>query len=186
MKNLKKTILSMLGLTVLVTACADAPLAPSMDDVPLAVAFGKGGPKGGGNDGTSKNPNKLMWLNSVNGAPTYSATCTATDDCLISGERGLSVSIPAGALSETTEITVTLVNGSTVDLDFQPHGTVFNMPIKVALHASETNAANVRGKFYAMYWNSDPNSVEEVFEAYKKSGYFYFFPEHFSGYALGM
>lgn len=186
MKDLKKTLLALLALTVGAAACADAPLGPDNADVPLAAAFAKGGPKGGGKDSGSNAPVKLKWLTPVNGAPTYSATCTATEDCLITGERGLTVEVPAGALSATTEISVTLLNGSFVDFEFQPHGTVFNTPITVSVDASETDAAHLNKKFYALYWNSDPNTIEEVLEAYKKFGKFSFMPEHFSGYALGM
>ena len=65
----------------------------------LTAAFGKGGPKGGGNDSgsTGNDKVKLNWLNPVTNAPTYSASCTPDAECLILGERGLIVAVPPGS-----------------------------------------------------------------------------------------
>ena len=189
MKHLKKTLLAVLGLTAFMAACADGPMAPEAD-LPLAAAFGRGGNNGGGTDdnngGTNNGHAKLSWLSPVNGSSTYSATCTPNAGCLITGERGLVVDVPSGALSETTEISVTIMNGSTVDFEFQPHGLVFNAAITVSIDASETDAANIKGSFFALYWNSDPDQTEEVLDAEKRKGRFIFHPEHFSGYAIAM
>ena len=54
-------------------------------------------------------------------------------------EAGLRVTVPAGAVSGPTRITVTALPGSLVAYEFQPHGIVFQVPITVRQDLGGTN-----------------------------------------------
>jgi hypothetical protein len=175
------------GGLALMSGCADTSPTDPLDALSATAQLGKGNNGGGSDDGSNGSDKvKLTWLDPVNNSPTYAASCTPDADCVITGERGLVVAIPAGALSAPTQISVTLLNGNNVDFEFQPHGTVFNSPIGVSISQDETSGAGLKNKFYAIYWDSDPNIAVEVLDAYARKGQLTFFPDHFSGYALAM
>ncbi len=93
------------------------------------------------------------------------------------------VNIPAGALSQDTEITVTALAGEEVNLSFAPHGTQFAEPIRVDVHVGSAPPSGPID-FYAAYWVGDLNNVLETFPAILKKGKLRFAPDHFSGYAM--
>jgi hypothetical protein len=55
---------------------------------------------------------------------------------------GLSILIPAGAVTSTTKITVTAVAGSNVAYEFEPHGLHFVVPIFATQDLRNTQAAS--------------------------------------------
>jgi hypothetical protein len=68
---------------------------------------------------------------------------------------GLTLEIPAGAFdAPTMTFTVTALAGMTVAYDFQPHGTVFNVPLRVIQSLSQTNLKNTTPKpGFVSEWN---------------------------------
>jgi hypothetical protein len=60
---------------------------------------------------------------------------------------GLTLEVPAGAFdAPTMTFTVTSLAGITVAYDFQPHGTVFNVPLRVVQSLAQTNLKNISPK----------------------------------------
>ncbi|MEP6495175.1 MAG: hypothetical protein ABJF01_20985 [bacterium] len=57
---------------------------------------------------------------------------------------GLQVQVPKGAVAANITITVTTLAGNVVAYDFQPHGTVFNVPLKFVQDLQYTNFAGIK------------------------------------------
>jgi hypothetical protein len=112
---------------------------------------------------------------------------------------GLTVIVPAFALTTTTTITVTAVPGSQVAYEFQPHGLQFNAPVIVRQSLAGTSAAQQNGAFpgvlYGGYFAdvsalNQANGTALVDEILRVSidrilGTATFSVLHFSGYLLG-
>jgi hypothetical protein len=133
-----------------------------------------------------------------------SATATITPDggVLELPEAGLVLYFPAGALSRTTTISATALEGKRVVYDFQPHGLVFATPIYVAqsLAHTELNTARARAKrpyVWGGYLTNGERDIladdsaifAETFDAYysgtDNEARAVFTTTHFSGYAFG-
>ena len=113
--------------------------------------------------------------------------------------RGLTVIIPAFALTSPTTITVTAVPGNEVAYEFEPHGTQFALPVIVRPNLAGTSAADdwgkVRGVLYGGYFAdvtaldhaSATAFVDEILRVSidKILGTATFTVTHFSGYLLG-
>jgi len=109
---------------------------------------------------------------------------------------GISLVVPPGALSESTEITVHAPIGDAVAFQFAPHGLVFDVPASIQVDSRMTNADRFldeteRGgspldHIMGVYFTGDPGvGVEplENLEAYFRDGSIVFDIGHFSGYA---
>jgi hypothetical protein len=115
-------------------------------------------------------------------------------------QAGLFVYFPKHAVSTDLQVTVTANAGNRLIYSFEPHGTVFELPIYIGQLVRYTELNTPRGKKRPVPWGgyleygladvtSDGNgNFKEVFNAtYDGSGndtYAYFSTTHFSGYAL--
>jgi hypothetical protein len=112
---------------------------------------------------------------------------------------GLTLIIPALALTAPTTITVTAVAGSEVAYEFEPHGLQFNVPLIVRQSLDGTSASQqhgvIPGVLYGGYF-ADPSGLDQltgtalVDEVLRVSidrvlGMATFSVSHFSGYLLG-
>lgn len=106
---------------------------------------------------------------------------------------GLTISIPANALSATTTITVTALAGSPVAYRFEPHIT-FNKKIWLTQNLSGTSAGHLgslimKGAHFPgstpMYTSSGLAIVDEIVSGVVLGGNFTFGVTHFSGWIPG-
>jgi hypothetical protein len=112
---------------------------------------------------------------------------------------GLTVIVPAFAVTTPTTITVTAVPGSEVAYEFEPHGTQFALPVIVRQSLARTSASDdwgkIRGVLYGGYF-ADVTALDQagatalVDEVLRVSidkilGTATFTITHFSGYLLG-
>jgi hypothetical protein len=113
-------------------------------------------------------------------------------------DLGLTVTVPALALSAPTTITVTAVAGGAVAYEFEPHGLQFNVPVIVRQNLAATSASQggiIPGVLYGGYF-ADVSALDQlsgtafVDETLRVSidralGTATFSVIHFSGYLLG-
>jgi hypothetical protein len=112
-------------------------------------------------------------------------------------EAGLSVTIPAFALTSPTTITVTAVPGSELAYEFEPHGTQFRVPLIVTQQLAGTSAsaggvlpAKLRAAYFADVLDLDQldgtATVSELFGTSINTwnGTVSFAVWHFSGYLI--
>jgi hypothetical protein len=111
---------------------------------------------------------------------------------------GLTVTVPALAVTSPTTITVTAVPGTVVAYEFEPHGIQFNVPVIVSQSLSGTSASQsngiIPGVLYGGYFAdvsaiSQLNATSLVDEILRVSidrvlGSATFSVVHFSGYLL--
>ncbi len=97
---------------------------------------------------------------------------------------GLTVTIPRGALSSTTRITVTAPAGDLLGYEFAPHGLQFNRPVTLTQEVTRRQLAE---GLEAMYFDGDLQPTVQVLEVLPVSASRLtatWHIEHFSGYAL--
>ena len=88
-------------------------------------------------------------------AVTATATIGALGGTMTLPEAGLTISIPAFALSTPTQISVTAVAGSQVAYEFEPHGLQFTAPLVVTQVLDGTSASGqalIPGHLFAGYF----------------------------------
>ena len=73
-------------------------------------------------------------------------------------EAGFTMTIPRGAVTSTTNITVTALAGDRVQYDFGPHGFVFQAPVKVNQSLDGTYAVNKNVSYEAVYYGPSSNT----------------------------
>ncbi|HEX2779751.1 MAG TPA: hypothetical protein VHM30_09640, partial [Gemmatimonadaceae bacterium] len=82
---------------------------------------------------------------------------------------GLTVSIPAGALSAPTPITVTAVPGRSVAYEFSPHGLQFSKPVTLRQDLTETVMASPAAlshvKLDGGYYKSSSDLLSDLLRA---------------------
>ncbi len=71
-------------------------------------------------------------------------------------EAGVTVTVPVGALSRTTTITMTARAGSLLAYDFSPTGTVFNKPLVFKQSLNGTNVTLLQAPLLHLGYYSDP------------------------------
>jgi hypothetical protein len=116
---------------------------------------------------------------------------------------GLSITVPAGALSQTVKITVTVKAGNVYDYHFAPEGLQFAKPVVVTQDVSDNSLLGgllggllgsnktPRGAYYTSpTLQYDPNTgtatVNEFEPTISGGGYVSFQIKHFSGYTIAM
>jgi hypothetical protein len=132
-------------------------------------------------------------------AQTTSATIGLFGGSISLPGAGLTVVVPAFALTTPTTITVTAVPGPAVAYEFEPHGLQFNAPVVVRQNLGGTSAVKVNGiipgVLYGGYF-ADVSALDQlngtalVDEILRVSldrllGTATFTVTHFSGYLLG-
>ena len=96
----------------------------------------------------------LQRTSSLPAAITVTQTIGSTGGTLSIPLAGVTVTVPAGALSSPTVITMTARKGSLVAYDFAPHGITFAKPLVFTQKLSGTtasllNAGNIQLGYYA-------------------------------------
>jgi len=100
--------------------------------------------------------NRVMPIFKLPTANTASATIGPRGGVLTLASAGLTVIVPAGALSKTTTLSVTARAGQLLSYEFQPHGTQFAVPLQVIQDISGTELSNRSAKsLRAVYFASD-------------------------------
>jgi len=99
---------------------------------------------------------------------------------------GLTVSVPFGALSTATRITVTAPAGDLVGYHFEPHGLQFQLPVTVSQDLLSTQGLELTG-LKAVYFDGDLQPTVKPLETLplwllRALGIFRI--EHFSGYVI--
>jgi hypothetical protein len=77
-------------------------------------------------------------------------------------EAGVTVTVPVGALSRTTTITMTARAGSLLAYDFSPTGTVFNKPLVFKQSLNGTNVTLLQAPLLHLGYYSDPGLLGAV------------------------
>ena len=182
-------LLAAVAVGFVVSSCSDSrsPVGPTAATGPSRLIAG---------------PTRLdvvSWDTPVTTAQSASATIGLLGGQISMPGLGLTVTIPAFAVTAPTTITVTAVPGSTVAYEFEPHGTQFNVPLIVQQSLAGTNAADdfgkIRGVLYGGYF-ADPSALDPVggtalvnevlrVSIDKLLGTATFTITHFSGYLLG-
>lgn len=132
---------------------------------------------------------------------SVTGTITPEGGFLTIPEAGLLLYFPSGALSETTVVTATALEGDRVVYDFQPHGITFATPIYVAQLLASTELGKESSKkklsdVWAGYLDHGASDIRsdgsaqfsEVFDVFfqgtGRQALALFTTTHFSGYAL--
>lgn len=175
-----------LAVVVLLAACSvdsSFPVAPS--DVTQMVAS---------RDGTQRAA-ALTRKKALATDVTASARIGPEGGTLAMPQAGFTMVVPPGALSAPTVITVRAFAGSLVAYEFEPHGTAFAAPVRVAQDLGSTNwtkvnIAAIEGAYFATAAQLDVARNEAVIDEFlpasvdpltKRAG---FSIGHFSGYML--
>jgi hypothetical protein len=106
---------------------------------------------------------------------------------------GLTITVPDGALSTTTTITVTALAGAAVAYRFEPHGLQFSKPVELA--QSLSGLANSEKHMRGVYFPDDVPAIDllsgltlvselEPTKFDKKAGLVRIKIKHFSGYIV--
>lgn len=93
---------------------------------------------------------------------TVSQTIGSGGGTLSIPAAGVTVTVPAGALSAPTVITMTARAGSAVAYDFGPHGITFAKPLSLSQKLSGTNASLLSVPFLKLGYYSDPSLLGTV------------------------
>jgi hypothetical protein len=207
---MRKRLLGLVGVALVASAviagCADrapsAPLSPAVTQPSKSLL---GGLIGGVVGTVSKLLNivvtlvtrpttlqqDVVWSFDAGPGGTVSANRTA----------GLSITVPPGALSQTTHITVTVKAGNIYNYQFQPEGLQFAVPVVVTQDVSDNSLIGsllggllgsnkaAKGAYYSTL-QYDPETgqatVNELEPTIIGSGLLSFQIKHFSGYTIAM
>lgn len=118
--------LTALALTLVTAACQDSPVAPDLASDGFAF---DGGPS---HMTTSSGETVLVWDEALQETVTVSAKIGRWGGMLSINEI-LTLTVPYGALAQTTELTMTAFAGEDVAFEFGPHGTQFDRPVSIWL-----------------------------------------------------
>ena len=150
---------------------------------------------------TSAVNNLLTSLPSVQRNVPLASSITVTRTIGVAGgtlsipQAGVTVTVPAGALSASTVVTMTARAGSLIAYDFTPHGITFAKPLVFTQSLSGTNATVLNAPLLTLGYYTDPSLltaleglVSELIggNVYMLSWNFTANIKHFSGYMVGI
>ncbi len=112
-------------------------------------------------------------------------------------ELGFKIDVPKGAiLTDSLRVTVTALEGRAVAYSFEPHGTLFVLPVSIEQGLNSTSWKNNKGKglfnvgYFAHDWQVNSLSgnalINDVLPAWLDQDKLYFDVFHFSGYMVSM
>ena len=111
---------------------------------------------------------KLIVMPGLQRNTALAANITVTETIGVAGgtlsipAAGVTVVIPAGALSSNTVITMTARQGRLVAYDFAPHGIVFAKSLVFTQNLAGTNASLLNVPFIQLGYYSDPSALTAV------------------------
>lgn len=115
---------------------------------------------------------------------TRSAVIGPDGGMIVIMETGFTLTIPPGALSQNTEISVTAIAGDNEEYVFGPHGIHFDAPVTLEFSTESVKVAKRLVQEAAGVYLGDGETVLEAF-ALDQAGLFVSFEtNHFSRYAL--
>jgi len=79
---------------------------------------------------------------------------------------GLTIVVPALAVSKNTTFTITARKGSYLAYDMQPHGTKFLLPLVATQALDQTNAKSILNLKLSLGYYPDPNRITTVTELF--------------------
>lgn len=187
-KRIRQAGVGLLALTAIV-ACSDGQNPAGLGFEPLATSsvlwFG-GMDQAQGQESAYA---LLEWKTQVVSDKSVTEFCHANETCTITLRKpGVTVTVPAPALSQDTYISVTALAGKGVNLQFGPHGTQFETPISVNVSVKDTKTDN-QESFTALYWVHDEFGnpvVQDQLPAWVDGRDLTFETDHFSGYAMAL
>ena len=182
---------------VLVAACSGDPTSAPFS--PLAAPAGA--PSADLLGGLTQTVAKTLTLvEGVQRSSPLASSITVTQTIGSSGGTlsiplaGVTVTVPSGALSSPTVITMTARAGSLLAYDFAPHGITFAKPLVFTQSLAGTNASVLNAKLLELGYYSDPSlltsaggMVSELIAGTVNlvSWTFTSNIKHFSGYMVG-
>ncbi len=147
-------------------AAAPSPAAPSAPSALAAPATGSQDLLGGLVGGVVGGLTNTLGLTSANGVLrktplasniTVRKTIGREGGVLSIPDAGVSVVIPAGALDQATEITMTARAGYLLAYDFEPHGVTFRVPLVFNQSLNNTNVGLLSPLSLKLGYYSDPS-----------------------------
>ena len=88
---------------------------------------------------------------------TVSRTIGSSGGTISIPQAGVTVTVPVGALSSATEITMTARAGSLLAYDFAPHGITFAKPLVFSQSLAGTSASVLSASLMQLGYYSDPS-----------------------------
>ncbi len=184
-KGARQAVLVVSAIAVTALAACSSERVTSPSPVEMSAAFSKS--SGGKAKGLKRDDDEGMFEKSI--------TVDSKGGELEIKERGLKLTIPKGAVLKQTTITVRSVAGSMVAYEFEPHGTVFLVPLMFSQDISKTEAKDARdgsndlmGAYFALPSQLIAGEmaafVDEVFPVRIKGKRAEFNIWHFSGYMM--
>ena len=147
--------LAVVGLT-LFTACSVEPTSPSAPGASPATHALLGTVTGTVN-------NLLTSVEGVQRKVPLASSITVTKTIGVAGgtlsipQAGVTVTVPSGALSASTVVTMTARAGSLLAYDFAPHGITFAKPLVFTQSLSGTNATILNAPLLKLGYYTDPS-----------------------------
>jgi hypothetical protein len=86
----------------------------------------------------------LLWNKPRSTAKSVTKVIGSKGGSVDFGETGLHLEVPRGAVAADTRFTVTALPGSVVAYDFEPHGSVFAVPLVFSQDLGPTNFGHVK------------------------------------------
>jgi hypothetical protein len=185
----------------LFTACSSEPISAPKAPLATPTAVPSGDLLGGLVGGVVGIVNNLITMPGLlRSSPlandiTVSQTIGYAGGTLSIPAAGVTVVVPAGALSSSTLITMTARKGSLVAYDFAPHGITFAKPLVFTQKLQGTNASLLTAPFLQLGYYSDPSLLTAVGGLVSEllggnvnllTWTFTGNIKHFSGYMVGM
>jgi hypothetical protein len=94
-------------------------------------------------------------------APSVSTMISAREGGTVTNGR-ITLTFPAGALDQDTEITMDTFSDGTLGAQFGPHGTVFNKPVVMSMDLRGTSAEGRSDATSTLYDNEDLDRYERM------------------------
>lgn len=97
-------------------------------------------------------------------AVPVSAVISAAEGGVISNGR-VTLTFPAGALDQDTEISIQMLGNGTLGVNLEPHGTQFNVPVILTMDLTGTSAEGKGASVNTVYDNEDTGQYELMNQA---------------------
>jgi hypothetical protein len=153
----------------LFSACSSEPIsAPQASQIATPTAEPNKDLLGGLLGGVIGLVKKLIVMPGLQRNTALAANITVTQTIGTAGgtlsipAAGVTVVVPAGALTSNTVITMTARKGKLVAYDFTPHGVVFKKPLVLTQKLQGTNASLLSVPFIQLGYYSDPSLLTAV------------------------
>lgn len=111
-------------------------------------------------------PNFIRILSTSKGDPAAPATSSSASS-MVSAQYGgtvtngrVTLTFPAGALNEDTQITIDMLDDGTLGVELSPHGIQFNKPVTMSMDLRGTTGEGMGNDAQTYYFNEDTGLYE--------------------------